>query len=158
MKIKSLQEIRKIAESLRCRGEKIVTTNGVFDIIHVGHARYLQKAKSLGDVLIIGLNSDSSVRMIKGPMRPINDEKSRAEVLAALECVDYIVIFDDTDPVRLLSEIKPDIHVKGGDYRIGEIIERGAVEKNNGKVVLMPMEKGYSTTGLIKKIVDAYRE
>lgn len=149
-KIKSINEIENITSKFK--NQKIVTTNGVFDILHVGHIRYLQKAKSLGNVLIVGINSDSSTKKIKGPKRPLNNQNDRAEALAALSCVDYVVVFDEENPIKLLSSIKPNIHVKGGDYKISEIIERGIVEKNNGKVILMGLENGYSTTNLIERI------
>ncbi|MBL7055063.1 D-glycero-beta-D-manno-heptose 1-phosphate adenylyltransferase [Candidatus Woesearchaeota archaeon] len=157
-KIKTMEELKKIIKNLKSQNKKIVTTNGVFDILHLGHIKYLQEAKKLGDILAIALNSDSSVKQIKGPQRPINDQEARAEVLASLEFVDYIVIFNETDPVKILSEIKPDIHVKGGDYKLGEIIEKDIVEKNNGKIILIPEIKGYSTTNLIDKIIKIYKK
>jgi rfaE bifunctional protein nucleotidyltransferase chain/domain len=156
-KIKTREEIKRIASQLKKQNKRIVTTNGVFDILHLGHIRYLEKAKKLGDILIVAVNSDSSVRKIKGPHRPLNTAKARAEALAALACVDYVTIFTGANPAAILSEIKPDIHVKGGDYKIGEIIERGVVEKNNGKVVLMPKIRGYSTTELIGKILNSHK-
>lgn len=152
-KIISKNEIKGIVESLKKQNKKIVTTNGVFDILHIGHIRYLQEAKKLGDTLIIAVNSDSSVKQIKGPKRPLNSENDRAEALASLECVDYVTIFGEETPVNILSKIKPDIHVKGGDYKISQIIEKDVVEKNNGRIILVPEVKGYSTTDLIKKIV-----
>ena len=155
-KIKTTREIKELAEELK--NKIIVTTNGVFDILHLGHIKYLQEAKKLGDILIVAINSDSSVKQIKGPERPINSEQSRAEVLAALSFVDYIIIFNETDPVKILSDIKPDIHVKGGDYKIDEIIEKDIVEKSNGKIVLIPEIKGYSTTDLINKIIKNYKK
>ena len=151
-KIKSIEELKKIIENLKKQNKIIVTTNGVFDILHLGHIKYLQEAKKLGDILIVALNSDSSVKQIKGPERPINNQEARAETLSAIEFIDHIVIFDETDPIKILSEIKPDIHIKGGDYKIEQIIEKDIVEKNNGKVVLIPEVKGYSTTDLINKI------
>ena len=157
-KIKTIEELKKIIKNLKSQNKKIVTTNGVFDILHLGHIKYLQEAKKLGDILAIALNSDSSVKQIKGPQRPINGQEARAEVLASLEFVDYIVIFNETDPVKILSEIKPDIHVKGGDYKLGEIIEKDIVEKNNGKIILIPEIKGYSTTNLIDKIIKIYKK
>ena len=155
-KIKTTREIKELAEEKQ--NKIIVTTNGVFDILHLGHIKYLQEAKKLGDILIVAINSDSSVKQIKGPERPINSEQSRAEVLAALSFVDYIIIFNETDPVNVLSDIKPDIHVKGGDYKIDEIIEKDIVEKSNGKIVLIPEIKGYSTTDLINKIIKNYKK
>ncbi len=155
-KIKNLNELKKIVAELKAKGKKIVTTNGVFDILHIGHIRYLQEAKKLGDILIVAVNSDSSVKKIKGPKRPLNNEKDRAEALAALECVDYVAIFNEENPIKILGIIKPNIHAKGGDYDISQIIEKVAVEKNNGKVVLVPKVKGYSTTDFIKKIADLH--
>ncbi|MDP3766365.1 MAG: D-glycero-beta-D-manno-heptose 1-phosphate adenylyltransferase [Nanoarchaeota archaeon] len=151
-KIKTIEEIKRISEELKNQNKKIVTTNGVFDILHVGHIRYLQKAKSMGDVLIVAVNSDESVKKIKGPKRPLNNQNDRAEVLAALRCINYITIFNEESPINTLEKIRPDIHVKGGDYGIGQIVEKKTVEKNGGKVVLVGIEKGYSTTSLIDKI------
>lgn len=155
-KILTREELKKIVENLKKQGRKIVTTNGVFDILHIGHIRYLQEAKKLGDILIVAVNSDNSVKKIKGPKRPLNNENDRAEALAALECVDYVTIFKEDNPIKLLEAIKPNIHVKGGDYNIGQITEKGCVEKNKGKIVLIPKVGGYSTTGFIKRIIDAY--
>src|SRR3989344_3514302 len=136
-KIKKINELKKIVAELRAKGKKIITTNGVFDILHIGHIRYLQEAKKLGDVLILAINSDSSTKKIKGPKRPLNNENDRAEALAALECVDYVTIFNEENQIKILQEIKPNIHVKGGDYDISQIIEKGVVEKNGGKVILI---------------------
>lgn len=130
----------------------IVFTNGCFDLLHLGHIRYLARARALGDVLVVGLNSDTSVRRLKGAGRPIVGAAERAEVLAALESVDYIVIFDEATPERLIREIKPDIQVKGGDYLPSEIPEREVLEAQGGKLVLVPEETGHSTTNLIKRI------
>ena len=157
-KIKTIRELKKIAENLKKQNKRIVTTNGVFDILHMGHLRYLQEAKKLGDILIVAINSDSSVRKIKGPKRPLNNENDRAEMLASLQCIDFVAIFDEENPIRFLEEVKPDVHAKGGDYKMSQIIEKGTVEKNNGKIVLIPMVKGYSTTEFINKIIDAYRK
>lgn len=117
----------------------------------------MQEAKKLGNILIVAINSDSSVKKIKGPKRPLNSENNRAEALAALECVDYVTIFSEEDPIKVIEAIRPNVHVKGGDYRMEKIIEKAAVEKNNGKVVLIPEVKGYSTSELIKKIVETYK-
>ena len=156
-KIKTIGELKDISEKLRNQNKKVITTNGVFDILHIGHIRYLKEAKKLGDVLIVGINSDSSVKRIKGPERPLNNEKDRAEALAALKCVDFVTIFNEETPIKILEQIKPNIHVKGGDYNINQIIEKDIVEKNNGKIVLIPEVKGYSTTDLINKIIGAYK-
>ena len=142
---------------LRAAGNKIVFTNGCFDIIHTGHTRYLAKAKSLGDILIVAVNSDASVRMIKGDKRPINSEADRMETLAALEVVDFVTIFNEPDPYRVISEIKPDVLVKGGDWPIEKIIGRDVVEARGGRVVNVPYIDGASTTGIIEKIVKIYR-
>jgi len=155
-KIKTFEEIERIARDLKKDKKKIATTNGVFDILHLGHVRYLEEAKRMGDVLIVGINSDASVRKLKGKNRPINSENDRTEVLAALEVVDYIVIFKEDNPIKLLSLIEPDVHVKGGDYKIGKIVEKNIVEKNKGRVVLVQEEKGFSTTSLIKRILTTY--
>ena len=157
-KIKTIRELKKIAENLKKQNKRIVTTNGVFDILHMGHLRYLQEAKKLGDILIVAINSDSSVRKIKGPKRPLNNENDRAEMLASLQCIDFVAIFDEENPIKFLEEVKPDVHAKGGDYKMSQIIEKGTVEKNNGKIVLIPMVKGYSTTEFINKIIDDYRK
>lgn len=155
-KIKTIEELKEIIENLKNQNKIIITTNGVFDILHLGHVKYLQEAKKLGDVLIVAINSDSSTKQIKGPKRPINNQEERAKVLSALEFVDYIVIFNETDPIKILSEIKPNTHVKGGDYNINQIIEKEIVEKNNGRIVLIPEIKGFSTTDLINKIIKNY--
>ncbi len=157
-KIINAEEVKNIVKNLKKQNKKIVTTNGVFDILHIGHIRYLKEAKKLGDVLIVAINSDSSTKHIKGPKRPLNKEKDRAEALASLECIDYVIIFNEKDPVKILEKIKPDIHVKGGDYKVNQIIEKGIVEKNNGKIILIPEIKGYSTTDLIKKVMDLYKD
>lgn len=157
-KIKSVDELDIISKKIKSEGKKIITTNGVFDIIHIGHIRYLQEAKRLGDILIIGVNSDNSVKRIKDSRRPINNEDDRAEVLAALECVNYVTIFNENDPINFLSVIKPDIHVKGGDYGEDEIIEKDTVNSNGGKIELLPLIGGYSTTNFIKEIVKKYKD
>ncbi|MBI2658057.1 D-glycero-beta-D-manno-heptose 1-phosphate adenylyltransferase [Candidatus Woesearchaeota archaeon] len=156
-KIKTLNQLITIVQKLKKQNKRIVTTNGVFDILHLGHVKYLEQAKRLGDVLIVGVNTDKSVKQNKGDKRPINDEKSRIGVLAALESVDYVFLFSEKDPREWIEKIKPSIHVKAGDYKLSQIIEKDAVEKNKGKIVIAKMEKGYSTSGLIKKIVGLYR-
>lgn len=156
-KITTLKSLVPIVNKLKAKNKKIVTTNGVFDILHPGHVGYLQKAKKLGDVLIVGVNADISVKQIKGDKRPVNDEKSRIAVLAGLESVDYTFLFDEKDPRSWLVKLKPDIHVKAGDYKPAEIIEKDVVEKNKGKIVIVRMEKGFSTTSLINKIAMLYR-
>jgi len=155
-KIKTRAEIKRIAKKLKSEGKKIVTTNGCFDIMHAGHAESFEKAKSFGDVLIVGLNSDKSVKENKGDLRPIIDEKNRAKMVAALEAVDYVVLFDEKEPTKLIEQIKPDIHIKGADRKMSEIIEKDAVEKNGGKVILIPFKTDISTTKIIEKIVKIY--
>ena len=150
-KIVSHDEIEQIAKELKQQNKTIVTTNGCFDILHVGHVRYLQEAKKLGEVLIIALNSDSSVRILKGPTRPINNESDRAEVLAALSCVDYVVIFEEQTPVNLLARIKPDIHTKGGDYNLDNLPETKVILENGGKLEFIKFVEGKSTTNIINK-------
>tara|TARA_Y100000310_G_scaffold342995_1_gene448655 strand:- start:20614 stop:21096 length:483 start_codon:yes stop_codon:yes gene_type:complete len=157
-KIKTISELKDISEESRKENKRVITTNGVFDILHIGHIRYLKEAKKLGDILIVAINSDSSTKKIKGPKRPLNNENDRAEALAALECVDYVTIFDEEDPIKILEQIKPNIHVKGGDYDISKIIEKGTVEGNGGKVKLIPEVKGYSTTNYINQIIESYKD
>ncbi len=156
-KLLTKKSLKKTVKKLKKENKKIVTTNGVFDILHIGHIRYLQEAKKLGGILIVGVNSDASVKKIKGPKRPLNNENDRAEALAALECVDYALIFSEDSPIKILEMIKPNIHVKGGDYDLSRIIEKDCVEKNNGKIVLIPKVEGYSTTGFIKRILNSYK-
>jgi D-beta-D-heptose 7-phosphate kinase/D-beta-D-heptose 1-phosphate adenosyltransferase len=151
-KLKSLSSILRIVRRLRKEGKKIGFTNGCFDILHRGHVDYLSKAKGFVDVLIVGLNSDKSVRKIKGRGRPINKEEDRAALLSALEVVDYIVIFDEETPYNLIKTIKPDYLFKGADWDLEKVVGRDIVESYGGKVVLLPYLKGYSTSSLIKKI------
>ncbi|TAL55844.1 MAG: D-glycero-beta-D-manno-heptose 1-phosphate adenylyltransferase [Nanoarchaeota archaeon] len=146
----------QLLKQLEKRNGKVVTTCGTFDILHAGHVDSLSRAKKLGDILVVCLNTDSSVKTNKGDKRPINSQNERAAVLAALECVDYIVFFSEKDPKKILSKIKPDIHVKGADRKMSEIIEKKIVEKNGGKVILLPYKKGFSTTEVIKRIIEAY--
>ena len=132
--------------------KKIVFTNGVFDVLHVGHVRYLNEAKNLGHILIVGLNSDDSVKKIKGPSRPINRLEDRALILLALKSVDYVVSFDDETPLNLIKEVMPDILVKGGDYNIEDIVGYKDVIKNGGSVHSLPFHEGYSSTQIINQI------
>jgi D-beta-D-heptose 7-phosphate kinase/D-beta-D-heptose 1-phosphate adenosyltransferase len=136
----------------RAAGRRIVFTNGVFDILHPGHVRYLQAARRHGDLLIVGVNSDASVRRNKGPSRPINPEKERAEVLAALDCVDAVSIFDDDTPAAIVRRVEPDVLVKGADWPSDQIVGRDTVEARGGRVILEPVERGYSTTSIIERI------
>ncbi|MBX3329946.1 MAG: D-glycero-beta-D-manno-heptose 1-phosphate adenylyltransferase [Nitrospira sp.] len=137
----------------RAQGKRIVFTNGCFDLMHVGHTRYLQAAKALGDVLVVGVNSDASVRTLdKAPDRPIVPETQRAEVVAALGCVDFVVIFDESDPLQLITAVQPDVLVKGGDWVIDRIVGREIVEARGGVVKTIPLVPGLSTTGLLQRI------
>jgi rfaE bifunctional protein nucleotidyltransferase chain/domain len=155
-KIKSIEQLEGIVEELKLGGQSVVFSNGCFDILHVGHIRYLEEAKKLGDVLIIGLNSDSSTRLLKGENRPIMDEKDRAEVLCALECIDYVTIFSDKTPETLIERLKPDIHVKGGDYRLEDLPEKDVVMGYGGKVILLDVVEGKSTKLIIERIKKRY--
>lgn len=151
-KIKKINEIKKISEKLKSEGKIIVFTNGCFDILHPGHIKLLKKAKSLGDVLIVGLNKDNSVRKLKGKNRPIIDEKGRAEILSSLYMVDYVVLFGEKTPIKLIKEILPHYIVKGGDYKKEDVVGKDIVEKHGGKVVIVPLYKKYSTTKIIEKM------
>jgi D-beta-D-heptose 7-phosphate kinase/D-beta-D-heptose 1-phosphate adenosyltransferase len=155
-KIKSVSELRPLLEILRATGKKIVFTNGCFDLIHTGHTRYLAKAKSFGDILVVAVNSDSSVRSIKGEKRPINSESDRMETLAALDSVDFVTLFNEADPYRIISGLQPDVLVKGGDWPIEKIIGRDIVEKRGGRVISVGYIEGASTTGIIERIVERY--
>jgi rfaE bifunctional protein nucleotidyltransferase chain/domain len=155
-KIKNIKAIKSIVARLKTRRKKVVFTNGCFDILHVGHIRYLRKARSLGDFLVVGLNTDRSVREIKGQKRPIVPQDERAEVLAALEFVDYVVLFDEPDPFALIEKVKPTILVKGADWPKDKIIGRDVVEKAGGRVVRIPLVPGASSTGVIEKIIQVY--
>lgn len=141
-----------LADRLREAGRRIVFTNGVFDILHPGHLRYLQEARSFGDALIVGLNSDASVRRNKGPERPINNQEERAEILGALECVDGVVLFEEDTPAEIIDAIQPDVLVKGADWAEDAIVGRDTVEARGGRVVRVPIEAGYSTTEIIRRI------
>ena len=154
-KIKASKKLADIISRLRSKGKKIVFTNGCFDILHVGHVEYLSKAKALGDILVIGLNSDSSVKNIKESGRPINKERDRAKVLASLYFVDYVTLFADATPEELIKELRPDVLVKGGDWKIDDIVGSRFVRSYGGKVKRIPFVKGYSTTALIEKIYKA---
>ncbi|MCQ9206619.1 MAG: D-glycero-beta-D-manno-heptose 1-phosphate adenylyltransferase [Omnitrophica bacterium] len=154
-KVKTLREIKKIVSGLRKKRKRIVFTNGCFDILHYGHIKYLEKCKRLGNILVIGLNNDSSVKKIKGKNRPVTGEKERIAILSALEFVDFVVLFSDKTPEKLIKEIGPDILVKGGDWRVKDIVGAKDVKKRLGRVVTVPFVKGYSTTRMIKRIKNA---
>jgi D-beta-D-heptose 7-phosphate kinase/D-beta-D-heptose 1-phosphate adenosyltransferase len=151
-RVLSQPHVKRLAERLRAAGRRIVFTNGVFDLLHPGHIRYLQHARSLGDALIVGINADASVRRIKGPSRPINPEAERAEVVAALACVDAAVIFKEDTPARIVRLVQPDILVKGADWPADQIVGRDTVEASGGQVVLAEVEPGFSTTAIIERI------
>lgn len=148
-------QIPSLIAELRRQGRRIVTTNGCFDILHVGHVRYLQEARRHGDVLIVGLNGDDSVRRLKGSGRPINVQADRAEMLAALACVDHVIIFDEDTPQELLGQIRPDVHVKGGDYTRVTLPEAEVVERHGGRIVLIPLVPDRSTSGLIERLRES---
>lgn len=142
----------KVIEELKKQGKKVVFTNGCFDILHVGHLTYLNEAKRQGDILIIGVNSDASVKRLKGESRPINGERDRAEMLCGLKAVDYTVIFEEDTPMELIEELKPSIHVKGGDYKKEDLPETPVVERNGGEVRILGFVDGKSTTNIVNKI------
>ena len=146
------KNISEFVDKLHKAGKTVVTTNGCFDILHVGHVRYLQKSKSFADYLIVLLNSDKSVKSIKGDDRPINNEMDRAEILVALNCVDFVVLFDEDSPAKLLDEIKPDVYTKGADYTMETLPERDIMIKNGTKVEFIDFVQGKSTTNTINKI------
>lgn len=146
------EKLASLSARLREEGKRIVTTNGCFDFLHLGHIQYLMEAKALGDILICGLNSDSSVRGLKGAGRPVFDEKVRALQLAGLETVDYVSVFSEKTPERFLELARPHIHVKGGDYRPDQLPERGVVEAGGGQVRCLSLVQGFSTTSLIAKL------
>ncbi|HEY2149929.1 MAG TPA: D-glycero-beta-D-manno-heptose 1-phosphate adenylyltransferase [Vicinamibacterales bacterium] len=148
----TLEETRELVARLRNAGKTIVFTNGVFDLLHPGHLRYLQQARSLGGALIVGLNSDRSVQANKGPRRPVNPQDERAEMLEALACVDAVVIFDEETPYNLILAIQPDVLVKGADWAENAIVGRDLVEQRGGKVIRVPVEQGYSTTAILARI------
>lgn len=148
----TIADARALAERARAAGKTVVFTNGVFDLLHPGHVRYLRHARSLGDVLIVGVNSDRSVRANKGAGRPINTESERAEVLEALSCVDAVVVFDEETPQAVIAELEPDVLVKGADWAENAVVGRDIVEARGGRVVRVPIETGYSTTAIIRKI------
>lgn len=147
--------IATLSNRLRRNGKRIVFTNGVFDILHRGHVEYLTKARSFGDILILGLNSDASVRRLKGPTRPLQKQTDRAVILLALASVNYVVIFGENTPEKLIAQIKPDVLVKGADYKISEIVGAGFVRSYGGIVCRVPLTKGRSTSVLVKRVRTA---
>ncbi|MGA8178710.1 MAG: D-glycero-beta-D-manno-heptose 1-phosphate adenylyltransferase [Desulfobacterales bacterium] len=155
-KILELKDLIVVLKSLRKSGKRIVFTNGCFDILHVGHVRYLTEARAKGDVLVLGLNSDASVKSIKSDSRPVVNQNQRAEVLAGLACVDFITIFDESDPLTLIQAIKPDILVKGADWEETKIIGTDVVKAYGGEVVRIKLVPDISTSSIIRKIIELY--
>ena len=153
-KIVDIETLTERARTLRDAGKKLVVTNGCFDLLHVGHVRYLQATRALGDALAVGVNGDRSVRELKGDNRPINNEHDRAEVVAALECVDFVTIFHDPRATWLLEKVRPAIYAKGGDYTIETLNpeERAMLEKIGAEIRIIPLEKGYSSSKLLEKL------
>ena len=141
-----------VENAVKLHQQKIVFTNGCFDVLHFGHVHYLLQAKELGDVLVVGLNSDDSVRRLKGPSRPINGEKERAFVLAALACIDYVVVFEEDTPKELIETVRPDVLVKGGDYALDQIVGADFVTRNGGSVTTLPFVEGFSSTRIIEQL------
>mgnify|MGYP000108344982 CR=1 FL=1 len=172
-KVKSIDEMRQVAQAMRQRGLRLVFTNGCFELLHVGHIRYLQAARDLGDALVVGLNADVSVRAIKGPPRPLVPEAERAELLASLACVDYVVMFSEPTAENLVAALRPAIYVKGGDYALVDLSSRlpdlptavglkiapemRVVQQYGGRVVVLPYSSGHSTTTLIESILQSYK-
>jgi rfaE bifunctional protein nucleotidyltransferase chain/domain len=151
-KLKSLDALAEIAAGLRNHGKKIVFTNGCFDLLHRGHVHLLREAKACGDILVVAVNSDRSVKLIKGPDRPVLSEQDRVELIAALEMVDYVILFDEPDPHRVIAALRPDVLAKGGDWRMEEIVGSDIVEKAGGRVAVIPYLRGFSTTEIIERI------
>ena len=156
-KVRGLRELVEIVRERRALGHRVVFTNGCFDLLHRGHTRLLQQARELGDLLIVGLNSDASVRRVKGPSRPVLSEEERAEVLSALASVDYVVFFDDPDPGSTIAALQPDVLAKGADWAKDQIVGRETVERRGGRVVTIPLVEGSSTSGIIDRILEQGR-
>ncbi len=151
-KIKSLDALKRIVRRANAQGRRVVFTNGCFDLLHAGHVKLLERAKRLGDLLIVGINSDRSVRALKGPSRPIVGQNDRALILAALETVDFVMVFDELTPERVVSCLRPQVLVKGADWGGSQIVGRETVERHHGCVIRIPLLKSYSTTRLIRRI------
>ena len=151
-KLKTLSEVAEIAAQARQQGQSVVFTNGCFDLLHRGHVHILREARASGDLLIVGINSDISVRSIKGPLRPILPQTDRIELIAAMEMVDYVVLFDEPDPYRVIAAIKPNVLAKGGDWSAEKIVGADIVEQNGGRVAVIPYLPGFSTTEIIERI------
>lgn len=152
----AFRELQRIRRRLRRQHRRVVFTNGTFDILHRGHVEYLAAARACGDVLVVGLNTDASIRRIKGPGRPINRNQDRAAVLAALASVDYVCLFGDDTPARLIRSLIPDVLVKGADWKKEDIVGGDVVERNGGRVVRIKLTAGRSTTGILRRVLDAY--
>jgi len=155
-KIVTWEVLKEQVERVRAEGKKISFTNGCFDILHVGHVRYLREARKTGDLLILGLNSDASVRAIKGEKRPLVPQGERAEVIASLDVVDYVTLFDDPTPLRLIEYLRPDVLVKGGDWKEESVVGGNAVKSRGGRIVIVPLTEGASTTNIIDKVLRVY--
>jgi rfaE bifunctional protein nucleotidyltransferase chain/domain len=155
-KILTWEELHRVLDLRRKEGKTIVFTNGCFDILHVGHVQYLQEARRMGDLLVLGLNSDASVRAIKGEKRPLVPQTERAEVIASLTSVDYVTLFDETTPLRLIEYLRPDCLVKGGDWKESSVVGRDLVQAWGGRVVIVPLTEGASTTNIVEKILQVY--
>ena len=151
MNVHSIKNIKRISSNYKSKGLKIVFTNGCFDLLHKGHLDLLEKSSKYGDILIVGLNSDCSVKKLKGASRPVEDEMIRSQKLMSLKCVDHVVIFKQLTPRKLISELKPDVLVKGGDYDLNKIVGADEVVSNGGIVKIIPLTPGYSTTSIIEK-------
>jgi D-glycero-beta-D-manno-heptose 1-phosphate adenylyltransferase len=155
-KIKPLSRLQPGLKALRRQGKKIVFTNGVFDILHIGHIRYLEKARNWGDILVVAINTDASVKRLKGPSRPLHPQKERAELLASLACVDYVTFFGEDTPLESIIAIHPDILAKGADYKLNEIVGMPVVKSWGGLVKRIPLTKGYSTTRFVQQILETH--
>jgi len=156
-KIKKIEELKDIIDIHKKQGKLIVFTNGCFEILHPGHIKLLEEAKNYGDILVVGINSDESVKRIKGEKKLIFDEKSRVKIISALECVDYVTLFNENTPENLIKIIKPHIHVKGGDYKEEDLPEAKIVKEYAGKIIILPLLEGFSTTQIIQKILTLYK-
>jgi len=157
-RIQSRQKLKIILAQVKSEGKKIVFTNGCFDIIHLGHVRLLEKAKSFGDLMVVGINSDSSIARLKGEGRPVVPEVERAEILSAFSCVDFVTSFEEETPQNIIQELVPDILVKGADWPISQIVGRQIVELNGGEVISIDFEEGFSTSEIIRRIKNASEE
>ncbi len=157
-KIKERKELLRIIKGLKAKRKRVVFTNGCFDLLHIGHVRYLEKAKALGDVLVVAVNTDTSVRELKGPQRPILPEEERTEILSSLGCVDYVTLFSELDPLKLITSLHPDVLVKGGDWAREQIVGGEVVERSGGEVVIIPFVGKASTSNLIETILKRYEK